>query len=194
MSEELKPCPFCGNEAEIERYGTRRQSTIYTCTNCGCRLETGEEWGHGDDWNKRPTEAAAEARGMEAAALWHDERSKGPDVFETELHQISAAAIRHIAANPSASPMDALDAAQIRASIGQEHSGECPKCETAGEDCGEPLPTWEELAGYWKGEVERLREALRRIAEGNLGPQKWQANYDKIKEVARAALNGGQHE
>jgi len=55
---------------------------------------------------------AAEARGMEKAALWHDERSKGPDVFETELHEISAAAIRHIAANPSASPMEALDAAQ----------------------------------------------------------------------------------
>jgi Lar family restriction alleviation protein len=50
---KLLPCPFCGGEAEIERYGDRRQSTIYACTMCGCRLETGEEWDHGADWNKR---------------------------------------------------------------------------------------------------------------------------------------------
>jgi Lar family restriction alleviation protein len=49
----LLPCPFCGSEAEIERYGDHRQSTIYACTNCGCRLETGEEWDHGCDWNRR---------------------------------------------------------------------------------------------------------------------------------------------
>lgn len=49
----LLPCPFCGGEAEIERYGTSRVSTIYICTFCGCSLETGEEWGHGRQWNKR---------------------------------------------------------------------------------------------------------------------------------------------
>lgn len=49
----LKPCPFCGGKAEIERMGTPRQSTIYSCTDCGCRLETGEEWSHGRDWNER---------------------------------------------------------------------------------------------------------------------------------------------
>lgn len=49
----LKPCPFCGSEAEIERLGDSRRSTIYQCTSCGCSLETGEEWGHGGDWNKR---------------------------------------------------------------------------------------------------------------------------------------------
>jgi Lar family restriction alleviation protein len=53
MSEELKPCPFCGGEAEIERYGTPRYSTIYSCTECGCRLETGETFNHGDTWNTR---------------------------------------------------------------------------------------------------------------------------------------------
>jgi Lar family restriction alleviation protein len=50
---DLLPCPFCGGEAEIERVGTPRQSTIYACTECGCRLETGEEWGHGTQWNTR---------------------------------------------------------------------------------------------------------------------------------------------
>lgn len=53
MSEELKPCPFCGGEAEIGQRGDRRQSTIYACTECGCRLETGEEWGFGRNWNTR---------------------------------------------------------------------------------------------------------------------------------------------
>lgn len=49
----LLPCPFCGSPAEIERYGDGRQSTIYQCTFCSCSLETGEEWDHGRDWNKR---------------------------------------------------------------------------------------------------------------------------------------------
>lgn len=53
MTIELKPCPFCGSSAEIERYGNPQQSTIYTCTSCGCRLETGEEWDHGRLWNAR---------------------------------------------------------------------------------------------------------------------------------------------
>lgn len=50
---DLKPCPFCGGEAEIERQGTARQSTIYNCTNCGCRLETGETWQAPSQWNER---------------------------------------------------------------------------------------------------------------------------------------------
>ena len=37
-------------------------------------------------------------------------------------------------------------------------------------------------------EVERMREALCRIAEGNLGDDPWQANYRRIKQVALAAL------
>jgi hypothetical protein len=50
---ELSPCPFCGGKAEFEQIGNRRRSTIVTCTNCGCTLETGEEWGQGSQWNTR---------------------------------------------------------------------------------------------------------------------------------------------
>jgi hypothetical protein len=50
---ELKPCPFCGYPAKIERRGDHRQSTIYQCQGCNCSLETGEEWGHGTRWNDR---------------------------------------------------------------------------------------------------------------------------------------------
>ena len=53
MSIKLLPCPFCGDEAEIERLGDHSRSTIYRCTSCGASLETGEEWDHGKDWNKR---------------------------------------------------------------------------------------------------------------------------------------------
>ena len=50
---DLLPCPFCGAGARFERLGTPRQSTIVACDECGCRLESGEEWGHGSTWNTR---------------------------------------------------------------------------------------------------------------------------------------------
>ncbi len=55
--QTLKPCPFCGGKASIERKGDRRMSTIYSCDWCGCSLETGEEWDHGKAWNIRPAPA-----------------------------------------------------------------------------------------------------------------------------------------
>jgi hypothetical protein len=53
MAEVLRPCPFCGAEAEFERMGTPRYSTIVRCTDCGATHECGEEWGHGGMWNTR---------------------------------------------------------------------------------------------------------------------------------------------
>jgi Lar family restriction alleviation protein len=51
---ELKPCPFCGGEAEFERLGTRRQSCIVVCTECGCHHESSDENEHnGSSWNRR---------------------------------------------------------------------------------------------------------------------------------------------
>lgn len=38
-------------------------------------------------------------------------------------------------------------------------------------------------------DAARLAVALRSIAEGNLGDDPWQANYARIREVARAALS-----
>lgn len=53
----LKPCPFCGAEAEILREGTTRQSMRIACTNCNTEVESGdvigltppEKW----RWNQR---------------------------------------------------------------------------------------------------------------------------------------------
>ena len=59
VNVQLLPCPFCGGEASIERYGNTRVSTQYHCDDCGCFLETGEEFNHGRSWNTRATLAAA---------------------------------------------------------------------------------------------------------------------------------------
>lgn len=56
---ELKPCPFCGGEPEIERMGTPRVSMIITCTDCGASVESGEEWiSEHCKWNTRTPPAA----------------------------------------------------------------------------------------------------------------------------------------
>lgn len=67
MASELKPCPFCGGKASIERKGDRSMSTIYSCDWCGCSLETGEEWDHGKAWNTRPAPAATDT-GLETVS------------------------------------------------------------------------------------------------------------------------------
>jgi len=40
-----------------------------------------------------------------------------------------------------------------------------------------------------QAEIARLKACLRRIAEGNLGDDPWQANYEKIRAVAATALS-----
>lgn len=52
METILKPCPFCGAEAEVEREGTSRQSCVVKCTECHCTLESNEV-GFGKWWNRR---------------------------------------------------------------------------------------------------------------------------------------------
>ena len=82
----LMPCPFCGGRAEIERFGNTRVSTIYTCGECGCRLETGEEFHHGRLWNRRANADTIEAMAGEIASmkrrldLWEPKISYGPSV------------------------------------------------------------------------------------------------------------------
>ena len=78
---DLMPCPFCGGVAEFERIGNRRQSTIISCTECGCRLENGEEWEHGSAWNTRAAIAAMPAPASpsvaEAASVFLDAYDRG---------------------------------------------------------------------------------------------------------------------
>lgn len=60
---KLLPCPFCGGQPEVIREGTRRYSTIIACSNCGCRLESGNEGDqYGDAWNSRHPPEARECK------------------------------------------------------------------------------------------------------------------------------------
>lgn len=52
---KLKPCPFCGEEAEVVREGSGRHTSIISCTSCSCALESNESsWNTGSNWNNRP--------------------------------------------------------------------------------------------------------------------------------------------
>ena len=60
MTDEYRTllgCPFCGAEAEVERKGSAGASMIIACTNCGCRMESGDVYGLTEPsswaWNRR---------------------------------------------------------------------------------------------------------------------------------------------
>jgi Lar family restriction alleviation protein len=56
LTLELLPCPFCGDDADFERIGTPKMSTIVACTGCGARHESADEGEHaGSSWNHRAT-------------------------------------------------------------------------------------------------------------------------------------------
>lgn len=77
MSVALAPCPFCGDVAEFERTGTRRQSCIVQCTECGTRHESSDEGERsGTSWNRRAADAEIARLTAELAAA----RAVPPDV------------------------------------------------------------------------------------------------------------------
>lgn len=71
MVEQVKPCPFCGQSGptKIGYWPDLHGLNHYMQCVCGARhgMNMGEEAAIAA-WNTRPTEAAAEARGMEKAA------------------------------------------------------------------------------------------------------------------------------
>ncbi len=59
MAQTLKPCPFCGSEAEFGRLGTRRQSCQVNCTMCNTHHESpDEDEMSGMSWNRREVSEA----------------------------------------------------------------------------------------------------------------------------------------
>lgn len=62
MSEELRPCPFCGGEAESTP--GRHEQCYARCSMFGC--EANNPWVAIEDWNSRPIEDALRAELEEA--------------------------------------------------------------------------------------------------------------------------------
>ena len=58
MSEELKPCPFCGGDAECNENKSHHYGfdvPAVTCTNCGVRNFCSSKEEAVRDWNARHT-------------------------------------------------------------------------------------------------------------------------------------------
>lgn len=57
MTTKLKPCPFCGGKALLDRKGNAKVSMVIICEDCGCTLESGDVFGltktENLAWNQR---------------------------------------------------------------------------------------------------------------------------------------------
>lgn len=88
---KLKPCPFCGGEAEFERVGTARMSTIVSCTECGATLESGEAGEiAGTSWNSREADeqlakANERAKELEKQKIKWDRLPEGTQELRVEF-------------------------------------------------------------------------------------------------------------
>lgn len=41
MTEQLKPCPFCGGEAKVDKYKSKYITEVYVmCTECFCKTDS----------------------------------------------------------------------------------------------------------------------------------------------------------
>lgn len=56
----LRECAHCGGEAENIRLGSTRQSRIDQCTNCGCSIESNDNFNTAFAWNTRIHETDTE--------------------------------------------------------------------------------------------------------------------------------------
>jgi hypothetical protein len=62
MSDELKPCPFCGLEMFVEWRNMRQEPNTYLiCKTEGCTAQN-IHWDNNDLWNNRPIEDKLQAR------------------------------------------------------------------------------------------------------------------------------------
>ncbi|MER8540309.1 hypothetical protein NKH17_12720 [Mesorhizobium sp. M1334] len=80
----------------------------------------------------------------------------------------------------------ALEAENAR--LVKEAEAEADREDKAARDMQTVIQGLRNRATAAESDREALREALRNIAEGNLGDAPWQANYEKIRDVAARAI------
>lgn len=90
------------------------------------------------------------------ADLWSDEINAFVDAaFDSGIVSRNPSFHGEVAAYRYAIKLAIDETRQAHTDAKQEREGDCPKCVTLGDDCGEHAPSWEELANYWKAEAER---------------------------------------
>lgn len=65
MGEELKPCPFCGGEAEeweVSTYSIDSSYDMFGCRSCGIGFDTGKDAENVKLWNTRPEADTSQVR------------------------------------------------------------------------------------------------------------------------------------
>jgi hypothetical protein len=150
LAAGLLPCPFCNHPTpHFEREGTRRQSCIVVCGNCGCRHESSDV-GHlnGSSWNER----AAPAVAVNAEAM----EPTGPAFIGigADDKTISACVMRHMpdgvlmveesVQEPIKSAIKGLADALARVTRSAESAQPAKQRACAAEGCG------------WSGQTDRM--------------------------------------
>jgi len=166
MSEELKPCPFCGAKASVQRYssGTGGPKCAIWCDAC----HVGTSWLHGDDgearvvaeWNRRAPVAAreldveAERREFEAflgRPMMNPEQPShynGRDVRAAwESWQASAARFRAESGNTKPEQSGISRELAEAAPVSTEQAVDAHKCTTTGVDGQKNVEVSTEQAG-----------------------------------------------
>lgn len=94
MSEELKPCPFCGGKPKLEKFRWTGIEYSIICTECGCRtFESNNYNAVIKAWNTRkPVDKCVErmikekrmksSRDVISHSIWH----KAISIISEELH------------------------------------------------------------------------------------------------------------
>ena len=57
MSEELKPCPFCGGPADVMTFGEKNQYCTISCCACHAKINRNGKAIAIRDWNTRVKES-----------------------------------------------------------------------------------------------------------------------------------------
>lgn len=184
---ELLPCPFCGDVA-VDTGGLMPWVQCVNCDASGPTCDSAPE--AISAWNDRASDTVAAALRSELAALKERHAATERDaarwaerceeeVRQAEVLREGLAALRASASSDAVAHI-AIERDQLQADLAALRRDR--------DDCLSAREHYAGQVGAMHGRVERFAEALRFIAEGNLGDMPGQENYTRIREHAQAAL------